>query len=99
MKVRLMTEELIYLYQTPIDEIKGKQSIPKSIIKQYKKRIELLRSIVILAELNEIGGLNFEKLKGNLKEYYSIRLNRQYRLIFRVKSENEESIKIEIISS
>jgi hypothetical protein len=33
MIVKLMTEELKYLYQTPIEEIKGKQSLSKIIIK------------------------------------------------------------------
>jgi proteic killer suppression protein len=47
--------------------------------------------------LNNYGGLNFEKLKGDLKGYYSIRLNQQYRLLFRVENEEQENIKIEIV--
>jgi len=56
-----------------------------------------LLSIKKLSDLNNYGGLNFEKLKGDLKGYYSIRLNQQYRLLFRVENEEQEDIKIEIV--
>ena len=97
MIVELMSEELNYLYFTPLEEIKGKQSVSQSIIKQFKKKVAILRRISTLSELNEIGSLNFEKLKGDLKDYYSIRLNKQYRIIFKVDERTKDQIKIEII--
>jgi proteic killer suppression protein len=97
MVVELMSEELNYLYFTPLEEIKGKQSISQNIIKQFKKKVNILRRIIVLSELNEIGSLNFEKLKGNLKDYYSIRLNNQYRIIFKIDDRIKDQIKIEVI--
>ncbi len=97
MIVELMSEQLNYLYFTPLEEIKGKQSVSQSIIKQFKKKVGILRRIITLSELNEIRSLNFEKLKGDLKDYYSIRLNKQYRIIFKVDERTKDQIKIEII--
>jgi proteic killer suppression protein len=35
-----------------------------------------------------------EKLKGNLKDYYSIRINNQYRIIFKWINSNAEEVQI-----
>jgi proteic killer suppression protein len=35
-----------------------------------------------------------EKLKGNYKEYYSIRINNQWRIIFKWSSGNVEKVEI-----
>jgi proteic killer suppression protein len=35
-----------------------------------------------------------EKLKGNLKEFYSIRINNQWRIIFKWKNGNAEEVQI-----
>ena len=36
-----------------------------------------------------------EKLVGNLKGYYSIRINKQWRITFKWKNQNAEQVKIE----
>ena len=92
MRVEFKTEYLSYLYTTPLDEMKGKHDFPKDIIKQYKKKIQLLISIGSLAQLKQFKGLNYEFLKGDRKGECSIRLNKQYRLIFEQKDEKEISI-------
>lgn len=38
---------------------------------------------------------NFEKLKGDLKEYYSIRINKHWRIIFKWK--NNDAFDVQII--
>jgi proteic killer suppression protein len=35
-----------------------------------------------------------EKLKGDLKEFYSIRINDPYRIVFKWKNGNAEDVKI-----
>ncbi|MBQ6516769.1 type II toxin-antitoxin system RelE/ParE family toxin [bacterium] len=37
----------------------------------------------------------FENLQGDLKEYYSIRINDQYRIIFQFKDGNAENVYID----
>jgi proteic killer suppression protein len=92
MRVDFKTEYLAYLYSTPLDEIKGKHAFPKDIIKQYKKKIQILVNINTLAQLKQFKGLNFEFLKGDRKGECSIRLNNQYRLIFEQKSDKEITV-------
>ena len=64
MDVLFETEELEYLYISPLDAIRGKQKFPVEVIKQYKKKLQLLISLPKLQELRNFKGLHFEYLKG-----------------------------------
>ena len=97
MKVRFKTEELEKYYVTPLDEIGGKLPFQRDIIKQFKKKMQILISINSIDELYNFRSLNFEQLKGERNGEYSIRLNRQYRLIFAITKEEEEDWVVEII--
>lgn len=92
MKVDFKTDYLEQLYLTPLEEIKGKHVFSKDIIKQFKKKVQLLTVISSIEQLKQFRGLNFEFLKGDRKGECSIRLNDQYRLIFEQTSEEEISI-------
>ena len=84
---------------TALDDISGKHPFSKGIIKQFKKKVQLLGSISKLEQLKQFRGLNFEYLKAERKGACSIRLNDQYRLIFEVKENGEiEIILIKEIS-
>jgi toxin HigB-1 len=96
-KVKFKTNELESYYLTPLEEIEGKLPFQKDIIKQYKKKIQILISIDSLNELALFKSLNFEGLKGNREGYYSIRLNKQYRLIFILEEQKENQFICEII--
>lgn len=96
MNVEFRTEELSYLYETPLEQIKGKQTVAREIIKQFKKKVQLLISISRIEQLKQFRGLNFEYLKGNRAGECSIRLNDQYRLIF--EQINEDEIEILLIN-
>jgi toxin HigB-1 len=97
MRVSFNTEELVRLYVIPLEEIKGKLKYSREIIKQYKKKVIILLTIEGINELKEYRGLNFERLKGDMKDYYSIRLNKQFRLLFKIAEEKEAEIVIEEI--
>ncbi|MCH8317641.1 MAG: type II toxin-antitoxin system RelE/ParE family toxin [Bacteroidetes bacterium] len=48
---------------------------------------------MISVNVRQHKGLHFEKLKGDRKGEYSIKLNKQYRLIFeQIKSEEQKAI-------
>jgi proteic killer suppression protein len=53
-----------------------------TLIKQYIKTVKKLESVNKVEQLFQFHGLNYEKLKGNLAGYSSVRINDQYRLIF-----------------
>ena len=92
MKVEFKTEYLEYLYETPLEAIKGKHAFGKDIIKQFKRKVELLIGIDNIMQLRQFRGLYFEHLKGNRRSECSIRLNDQYRLIFEQKNKDEIEI-------
>jgi len=98
MKIRFKSEELEYYYSTPLSEIKGKLRVPREILLQYKKKIQILMSIESLDELTFFRSLHFEPLKGNRKGEYSIRLNLQFRLIFTVATDNQLLIELIVIN-
>lgn len=92
MKIDFKTDYLENLYTTPLEEIKGKHAFSKDIIKQYKKKVQILTAISKIEQLKQFRGLNFEFLKGDRKRECSIRLNDQYRLIFEQLNDKEISI-------
>ena len=81
MEIYFETGELEHLYVTAMSDLRGKQKYPLQVIKQYKKKMQLLISIQKLQELQQYRSLNFEFLKGDRKGQCSIRLNKQYRLL------------------
>lgn len=97
MKLKFKTEELEYYYLTPLDNLVGKLPFQKEIIKQFKKKIQLMVSIDSVDELRRFNSLHFEALNGSLSGDYSIRLNIQYRLIFSIEREDSGDIVIEVI--
>lgn len=95
MKVAFKTRELEQLYSTRLNEIMGKQKFSRQVIKQYQAKVRILTLINNLKDLYPIRSLNFEALSGDRKGQYSIRLNKQFRLIL-IEVE-DELIEIEIV--
>jgi proteic killer suppression protein len=61
-----------------------------------KAQIKLARlgAVTSMHDLQEIRGNRFEKLKGERKDQYSIRINDQYRICFKWESENAVDVEI-----
>jgi proteic killer suppression protein len=97
MKIRFKSDELEYYYTTPLTEIKGKLPVPKEILRQFKKKVQILMSIEALDELVNFRSLHFEPLKGDRKGEYSIRLNLKYRLLFFIEQDNQMVIEVLVI--
>lgn len=88
MEVEFENEDLVKIYQG------GK--LPKgyqpSIVKAFLKTIKMLEAANKIEDLYKINSLNFEALKGNKKDFFSVRVNDQYRL--ELKYRIEEPITI-----
>jgi len=71
------------------------RTLPEDL--HHKARIKLARlgAVISMHDLQEIRGNRFEKLSGDRKGRYSIRINDQYRICF--KWERENAIDGEII--
>jgi proteic killer suppression protein len=67
--------------------VSGKPKYNAEIILKFKKTVLRLQSASSIREIRSFKGLNFEVLKGNLKGYYSVRVDRSYRLILTVDEE------------
>ncbi len=75
--------------------VKGKPVNSSEVIIQFKKTILKIKHAENTIELRQQKGLHFEALKGNKKGLYSIRVNKQYRIEFKI--ENEVITMVEII--
>jgi proteic killer suppression protein len=55
----------------------------EGIARRAKRKLEAVRAAARLEDLRVPPSNRLEKLKGDLKEFHSIRINDQWRLIFR----------------
>ncbi len=69
--------------------------LPEEIQKIGRRKLRMLNNSQNMADLRIPPSNRLEKLGGNLKEYYSIRINDQWRIIFQWK--NGQASEVEII--
>ncbi len=67
---------------------------PSTIIKPVLRKLDMLNASDRLSDLREPPGNHLEALKGNLTGYYSIRVNDQWRIIFRWKDNNANDVSL-----
>ena len=59
-----------------------------------RRKLRMLNNSQDLNDLLIPPSNRLEKLKGNLKEFYSIRINNQWRIVFKCKNGNAEEVQI-----
>jgi proteic killer suppression protein len=64
------------------------------IQEKARRKLRMLNNSQNISDLKIPPSNRLEKLSGNLKDYYSIRINEQWRIIFYWKSGNASSVKI-----
>ncbi len=69
--------------------------LPNEIQETGRRKLRMLNNSQTMDDLRIPPSNRLEKLSGNLKEYYSIRINDQWRIIF--KWHNGNSMDVEII--
>ena len=66
-----------------------------TLVRAYRKRINQILQVPNRHVLYAIKSLRLEKLKGKLKGQHSIRINDQYRLVYRIdKQSGEETVVV-----
>jgi len=65
-----------------------------SVSKITKRRLDILHYAFELKDLMAIPGNRLEILKGNLKGYYSIRINNRWRIIFKWSEAGASDVSI-----
>ena len=68
--------------------------LPNEIQEVGRRKLRMLNNSQNLNDLKIPPSNRLEKLTGNLKEYYSIRINDQWRIIFKWKANNASEVAI-----
>ncbi|MCL1076590.1 toxin [Parashewanella spongiae] len=77
------------------EEDKSHKKIPNELEDRLYGKLQLLDAAKMECDLRLPPSNKFEHLKGNLKEYCSIRVNKQYRLIFKWIEGNVEDLYLD----
>ncbi|MEK6482486.1 type II toxin-antitoxin system RelE/ParE family toxin [Catalinimonas sp. 4WD22] len=91
MIVEFEDEYLLDLYR---GKPKGKPKYQATVVKQYRKTVRVFQMVNGIQELRSFRSLNFEALSGNLQGLFSVRVNKQYRVLFRIKDDQLQIEKV-----
>lgn len=70
------------------------QRLPVEIQEIARRKLRMLNNSQNVSDLMIPPSNRLEKLKGNFKAFYSIRINDQWRIIFQWKNGNAEQVEI-----
>ena len=73
---------------------KAARSVPQIILRSALRKLDMINAAAEIRDLRVPPANRLEKLKGNLSDFYSIRINDQYRIIFRWNNHNAEDVLI-----
>lgn len=71
------------------------RQFPPDVRRAAQRKLQYLHAAAKLQDLNALPGNRLEALKGRLKEFYSIRINAQWRVIF--KWEDGGAIEVAVV--
>ena len=71
------------------------KKLPREIQEVARRKLRMINNSVDIADLRVPPANRLEKLKGDLSEFYSNRINNQWRITF--KWENRNALEVEII--
>ena len=70
------------------------KKIPNEIQDIARRKLRMLNNSQNIADLQVPPSNRLEKLKGSLKDFYSIRINNQWRIIFKWNTGNASEVEI-----
>lgn len=63
--------------------------LPDEVVKMYRKRMQFILHAPDERSFRAMKSFHFEELKGDRQGQHSIRLNKQYRIVFRIEGEHD----------
>jgi proteic killer suppression protein len=75
-------------------EGKRSKELPNVIQEIARRKLRMLNNSIDIKDLMIPPSNRLEKLKGELKEFYSIRINDQWRIVFNWEKGNASDVKI-----
>jgi proteic killer suppression protein len=73
---------------------KAARSVPQTIWRTAVRKLDMINAAAEIRDLRVPPANRLEKLKGDLSDFYSIRINDQYRIIFKWNNHNAEDVLI-----
>ncbi len=70
------------------------RSVPKQLWRIAHRELDMVNAAHDVMDLRAPPGNKLEKLKGNLAGFWSIRINDQYRVIFKFENGNASDVRI-----
>jgi len=70
------------------------RKVPSAIRANALRKLDMLNAATIVQDLRSPPGNRLEKLSGDLSEFHSVRINQQWRLIFRWVDGGAEEVEI-----
>ena len=82
--------------QDVYDGINSKEArkVPVTVWKVAGRKLDMINAALNINDLKVPPGNRLEQLSGELKGFYSIRINDQYRIVFRFKDSNAYDVDI-----
>jgi len=74
-------------------ETKAARKLPRELWSRIQQKLDLLNACTSIEDLRVPPSNRLEKLKGNLAGFFSIRVNQQYRIVFRFTSGHCEAVR------
>ena len=70
------------------------KKLPREIQEVARRKFRMLNNSIDVTDLRIPPSNHLEKLKGGLKDFYSIRINNQWRIIFKWYNSNASEVEI-----
>ncbi len=70
------------------------RKLPREIQETARRKLRMINNSVDISDLRIPPANRLEKLKGDLKKFYSIRINNQWRITFKWENGNAFEVKI-----
>lgn len=70
------------------------RSLPRELHNKVYRLLDQLNAVTLIETLQVPSSNHLEKLRGKLKEFWSIRINKQWRIIFKWNDANAEDVGI-----
>lgn len=95
MKIVLQNKDLEYIYTH--DKEKGSPKYPPEVVRGFLIKIAIIEQAENSQKLREFKSLRLEALKDDYKGYHSIRINKKYRIILKLVTEDDGTTKVEVV--
>ncbi|MCO5217085.1 MAG: type II toxin-antitoxin system RelE/ParE family toxin [Thermomicrobiales bacterium] len=72
----------------------ARSKLPPEAIRGFRKKMQLIAAAVDERDIYNVGGARLEKLSGDREGQFSVRLNKQWRLILQFRKDEEGNIVV-----